>query len=79
MARAFRIGNFTLYVWDERGAQHHRAHAHIYERKRHVASVFLETLTIYDARDQLPKELIKMIAAEQELLLRLWTELNADV
>lgn len=78
MARAFRIGNFAVYVLDERGGQHHRAHAHVKHRGQRVASVFLETLTFYNCHDQLPRELTNMITAEQDALLRLWAELNDD-
>ena len=78
MARAFRYGNFALYVWDERGAQHHRPHAHIYERGQHVGSVFLETLNFYDRRARLPKQLVEKIVQEQNALIDLWMELNPE-
>ncbi len=76
MTRAFFSGNFSVYVLDEHGARHHRPHAHIKMRGRRVASVFLETLDVYNATERLPKDLIDRIQDEQEALVALWSELN---
>lgn len=76
--RAFLFRNFAVYILNERGAQHHRPHAHIKVGKRRVASVFLETLDVYDETERLPKDLLERIRDEQEALVALWIELNED-
>jgi hypothetical protein len=76
MACAFRFRNYAVYVLCERGAQHHRPHAHIQLGNRRVATVFLETLDIYDGSQRLPKELIDQLREEQESLINMWIELN---
>lgn len=78
MARAFRIGNYSVYIWVERGAPHHRPHAHVYLGKARIASVYLETLTVYDSRERLPSHLLGRIEEEQEAMLVLWAKLNPD-
>ena len=72
------MGNFAVYVYDERGQQHHLPHAHIKQGGRRVASIFLLSLEIYHNREPLPRALIEEIQARQEDLLRLWQELNGD-
>jgi hypothetical protein len=72
------MGNFAVYVYDERGQPHHLPHAHIKQGGRRVASIFLLSLEVYDNRKQLPRDLIKEIYVRQEELLRLWQELNSD-
>jgi len=72
------MGNFAVYVYDERGQPHHLPHAHIKQGGRRVASIFLLSLEVYDNREPLPRDLIKEIYARQEDLLRLWQELNGD-
>ena len=72
------MGNFAVYVYDERGQPHHLPHAHIKQGGRRVASIFLLSLEVYDNREPLPRDLIKEIHARQEDLLRLWQELNGD-
>jgi hypothetical protein len=72
------MGNFAVYVYDERGQPHHLPHAHIKQGGRRVASIFLLSLEVYDNREQLPRDLIKEIYLRQEELLRLWQELNGD-
>ena len=76
MPCAFRFRNFVVYVPSERGAQHHRPHAHIQLRKSRVATVFLETLDLYGVTERLPKDLIDRIREEQESLVKMWIELN---
>jgi len=72
------MGNFRVYVYDERGQRHHLPHAHIKQGGRRVASIFLLSLEVYDNRDPLPRTLIKAIHERQENLLSLWLELNGD-
>lgn len=72
------MGNFAVYVYDERGQPHHLPHAHIKQGGRRVASIFLLSLVVYDTRQPLPKDLVKEIHVRQEELLRLWQELNGD-
>lgn len=72
------MGNFRVYVYNERGQPHHLPHAHIKQGGRRVASIFLLSLQIYDHREPLPRALIEMIHEMQEDLLRLWQELNGD-
>jgi hypothetical protein len=72
------MGNFAVYVYDERGQPHHLPHAHIKQRGRRVASIFLLSLEVYDSREPLPRNLIGEINVRQEELLRLWVELNGD-
>ena len=72
------MGNFAVYVYDERGQPHHLPHAHIKQRGRRVASFFLLSLEVYDSREPLPRDLIREINVRQEDLLRLWLELNGD-
>lgn len=73
------MGNFRVYVYDERGQPHHLPHAHIKLGNRRVASIFLLSLEFYDNRDPFPRALVKAIQEKQEVLLRLWQELNGDV
>ena len=72
------MGNFAVYVYDERGQPHHLPHAHIKQGGRRVASVFLLSLVVYHDREPLPGDLIEAIHVRQEDLLRLWQELNGD-
>jgi hypothetical protein len=78
MARAIRFGNCGVYVYDERGAPHHRPHAHIKHRGRRIASIFLETLVVFDQVEPVPGELLEEIRAQHEVLIDLWLELNDD-
>lgn len=72
------MGNFRVYVYDERGQPHHLPHAHIKQGSRRAASIFLLSLELYDNHDPLPRALIKAIQEKQEVLLTLWQELNGD-
>jgi hypothetical protein len=78
MVRVIEHKNYGVYVNDERGAPHHRAHAHILHRGMRVASVFLETLEYYMVLEDLPASLVDAISSEQEQLLDRWQELNAS-
>ena len=78
MTRAFRFRNYGVYVLDERGGPHHRPHAHVKHRGRRIASVFLETLTVFDDSEPLPTELIMRIREEQDTLVALWVDLNDE-
>ena len=77
MVRVIRHGNYGVYILDERGAPHHRPHAHIKNRGRRVASVFLETVTLYDEVERVPDDVVEAIRADQERLLDRWEELNS--
>jgi hypothetical protein len=76
MGREIRYRNYGVYVPREVGQRHHLPHAHIKNRGRLVASVFLLTLTFYDVVERLPRELVDLIKADQERLLEVWEELN---
>jgi hypothetical protein len=76
MARLIRFGNYGVYVLREVGERHHLPHAHIKNRRRRVASVFLLTLEIFDDIEPLPAGLISAINEAQEPLLAAWEELN---
>ena len=77
MVRGLGVGNFSVYVFDERGEPHHLPHAHIKHRGQRVASIFLLSLQVYDDRQQkLPSQLLDAIRAAQPQLLQLWAELN---
>lgn len=76
MVRAFQYGNYSVFVFDERGAPHHRPHAHIKLRGRRIASVFLETLEVFIANDELPEGLRDQLRTEQDRMIELWGELN---
>jgi hypothetical protein len=78
MSCAFRFRNYAVYVLDERGGPHHRPHAHVKHRGRRIASIFLETLTIFDQSEAMPHELVARIREEQETLVSLWVELNDE-
>ena len=72
------MGNFGVYVYDERGQRHHLPHAHIKQGRRRVASIFLLSLEVYDTRQRLPPALMDAIRKEQENLLTRWAELNGN-
>jgi hypothetical protein len=76
MGTAFRHGNYTIQVLPERGQRHHRPHAHILLRGARVACVYIETLTLYDVIEKLPRSLVDRLETEQETMLELWVELN---
>ncbi len=76
MGRAFRYRNFGVYILPEQGQRHHLPHAHIKDRRRRVASVYLLTMTFYDDREPLPDDLVAKIREEQAALLALWEKLN---
>jgi len=76
MVRVIKHKNYGVYVNDERGERHHRAHAHILHRRTRIASVYLETLEYFMVIEKLPESLRAAIAGEQEHLLTRWEELN---
>lgn len=41
-----------------------------------MACVYLETLTLYDVVEDLPRPLVARLKVEQETMLDLWVELN---
>jgi hypothetical protein len=78
MARAFRFGNYGIYILRERGQPHHLPHAHIKHRRRLVATVYLLTMTIQEQGERIPEGLVEELRNRQEALLALWSELNGD-
>ena len=53
------------------------AHAHIMRGTR-IATVFLETLDVYDESERIPKELMEEMRARQDDLVTLWIEVNEN-
>ncbi len=78
MTRAIRFGNYGVYVWDERRAQHHLPHAHIKNRDAEVGSIYLFTLTIYDQVEPIPRALVELIEERRIELIDLWARLNDE-
>lgn len=78
MPRVFRYRNFDVYVPSERGGQHHLPHAHIKKRGTLVATVFLITVTVRHASEDLPSDLIEQIRERQRELLERWDEWNDE-
>lgn len=79
MARVFRFRNFGVYVFDERGSPHHLPHAHIKGRGgQQFASVYLLSLELFNIVEDVGKEVIEELEAEQDALLAAWEELNGD-
>lgn len=76
MVRVLYERNYGVYVNDERGAQHHRAHAHITHRGSRIASFYLETLQFIHGEEQVPGWLRRQIAEAQEQMVDRWLELN---
>lgn len=70
-------GIYGVYVYDERGAQHHRAHAHIKKRRTRIASIFLETGELFDLVEPLPQGLYDEILADLESFIARWEALNS--
>lgn len=67
---------YGVYVYDEQGATHHRAHAHIKKRRTRIASIFLETGELYDVVEPLPKGLYEDILADLDRVIAQWEALN---
>jgi hypothetical protein len=78
MPRILTYGNYGVFVYDERGQPHHLPHAHIRNRGRRVASIFLFTLEVFDDIEQLPSGLVGYISEHHEVLLARWEELNGE-
>jgi hypothetical protein len=76
MARAFQYGNYAVYVYDERGERHHRAHAHIKRGGQVIATVYLETLEVAYTAERLDRGLLAELRTNQETLIDLWMKLN---
>lgn len=76
MPRVLKFGNYGVYVLREVGERHHLPHAHIKNRGRRVASVFLLTLEVYNDVEQLPAGVIELVQGAQEQLLAAWEALN---
>lgn len=76
MVRVLYERNHGVFVNDERGERHNRAHGHITHRRTRIASFYLETLEFIHGREQVPRWLIEELPAIQEQLLDRWQELN---
>lgn len=77
MVRVIQYRNYGVYVNDERGGQHHLAHAHIKHRGIRIASVYLTTLTYYWVVEPVPTELEDLVAERQEELQDRWKDLSS--
>jgi hypothetical protein len=79
MTRAFLFHDvYAVYIWGESDGRHHRPHAHICKRGMRIATVFLETLDVFDESERVPKEVMEEIRARQDDLVALWIEVNED-
>jgi hypothetical protein len=78
MVRVLHERNYGVYINDERGAPHHRPHAHIVHQRARIASVYLETLEYIRGEQDVPRWLMQQIADSQEQLLAQWRELNDE-
>jgi hypothetical protein len=79
MARILRFRNNSVYVFDERGAPHHLPHALVKGRGgRHVASVYLLSLELFNVVGEVSKDLVNELQVHQDVLLEAWEELNSD-
>jgi hypothetical protein len=78
MTRIFGKGNFSVYVYDERGVPHHSPHAHIKERGRQVCTIHLRTLEPLQPHRQVPRGLEGELEAHQDAMLEEWERLNGD-
>jgi hypothetical protein len=76
MPRAFRFGNYGVFVPQERGQPHNLPHAHVKYRGQLVASVFLLTLTVYRQHERLPEDLLVRLREAQAEMLVMWEKLN---
>jgi len=76
MPRVLHYRNYGVFVHDEHGAPHHRAHAHVKFRATRVASVYLETLEPFDELEPVPAALWDLIRSAQDELLDEWERLN---
>ena len=78
MTRIFKQGNYSVYVYDERGAQHSSPHAHIKERGRQVCSIHLSTLEPLQPQKEVPRGLRPELEARQDEMIEAWERLNGD-
>jgi hypothetical protein len=78
MTMAFRFRKYVVRLYREVGGPHHRPHAHIEHGKSRIASVYLETLDVYDVIERLPRNLMDELRSRQEALIALWIELNEN-
>lgn len=76
MTRVLHLSNYGVYVGDERGERHHSPHAHVKHRGRRIASIHLVTLEMLAQIEPVPPDLMKLIAANQEILIAEWERLN---
>lgn len=77
MTRVLHLGNYGVYVGDERGERHHSPHAHIKHRARRIASIHLVSLEMLKQIAPVPVELMQLISDNQERLLAEWERLNS--
>jgi hypothetical protein len=78
MVRVLRVRKYGVYVLREVGERHHLPHAHIKDRGRRIASVFLLTGTLYDVVEDVPDDVIEEIEQCRDVLFDSWEELNGE-
>jgi hypothetical protein len=76
MTRVLHLGNYGVYVGDERGERHHSPHAHIKHRGQRIASIHLVTLEMLKQIASVPAEVMQLIRENQDVLLAEWERLN---
>ena len=77
MTRVLHLGNYGVYVGDERGERHHSAHAHIKERGHRIASIHLVSLEMLKQIEPVPENVMHLIRENQDLLIAEWERLNS--
>jgi Domain of unknown function (DUF4160) len=78
MTRVFTAGNYSVYVFDERGGRHNSPHAHIKQRGKQVCSVHLTSLESLQPRKEVPRGLLAGLEAHQDEMIETWERLNGD-
>jgi hypothetical protein len=77
MTRVLHLGNYGVYVGDERGERHHSPHAHIKHRGQRIASIHLVSLEMLKQITPVPAEVMELIRNNQNLLIAEWERLNS--
>lgn len=78
MARLFRKGNISVYIYREAGGRHHRPHAHVKQGATTIATVYLETLDVVLGSAEVPDSVRDELSARQDEALDMWADLNDD-
>jgi hypothetical protein len=77
MTRVLHLGNYGVYVGDERGERHHSPHAHIKHRGQRIASIHLVSLEMLKQIAPVPAQVMQLIRENQSLLIAEWERLNS--